>query len=207
MALKMEKALIKISRATSSERGFSLVEILIVIGLLALIVATGVPAFNSAFRASKESFARKMALLMRETRDRALLADKLIRLRIDFEKQEYWLEEAPSNYLLAKPPERSLSERDQEARDKKEAGSFRLLKELTPEKVEIPKGLKIIEVRTPRSKTPVTEGVADVYFYNNGSTDGVTVLFEDDETMKQRLILHPVTGHSKLEAGPGEEVR
>lgn len=177
------------------------------IGLLAVIVGMGVPAFNSAFRTSKDSFARQMALLLREARDRAMLNDKLIRLRIDFEKQEYWLEEAPSNYMLQKPVETSMSEREKEERGKKEEGSFRQLKELTATKVEIPKGLKIIEVSSARYKKPVTEGDASVYFFNNGSTDGATIHFQDEESVRQRITLHPVTGHSRLELGAGEAAR
>jgi prepilin-type N-terminal cleavage/methylation domain-containing protein len=190
----------RILRATKS-KGFSLIEILIVIALLALITAVGIPSINNAFRTSKESFGRKMAITLREARDRAMLTDKLVRLRIDFENQEYWLEEAPSSYLLPKPPERGLSEREQEARNKKEEGSFRLLKEITQEKIKMPPGLKIIEVISPRSKLPIKEGIADVFFYNNGSTDGAAIHLEDDENVKQSLKLHPVTGHSKLELG------
>ncbi len=190
----------RILRATKS-KGFSLIEILIVIALLALITAVGIPSINNAFRTSKESFARKMAITLREARDRAMLTDKLVRLRIDLDNQEYWLEEAPSNYLLPKPPERGLSEREREAQKQKEESTFRLLKEITSEKVKLPNGLKLVEVISPRSKLPMKEGIADVYFYNNGSADGVAIHLEDDDNVKQSLKLHPVTGHSKLEMG------
>jgi len=187
--------------ATRPAWGFSLVEVLIVIALVALVTAVGIPAFNSAFRTSKESFARKMAVMLREARDRAMLNDKLVRLRIDLDKQEYWMEEAPSNYMLRKEAPRGLSERDKEERAKQEGSAFRQLKELTAEKVPMPNGLKITEVITPREKDPVREGQTDVYFFANGNADGVSIHFEDDEQVRQSLKLHPVTGHSTLKLG------
>ncbi len=204
----MEKDLPRILRVTKSKRtsladsaGFSLIEILIVIALVALITAVGIPSINNAFRTSKESFARKMAITLREARDRAMLTDKLVRLRIDLDNQEYWLEEAPSNYMLPTQPERGLSEREREEKKKKEEGTFRLLKEITSAKVKLPTGLSLVEVISPRAKMPMKEGIADVYFYNNGSTDGVAIHLEDEDKVKQSLKLHPVTGHSKLELG------
>jgi prepilin-type N-terminal cleavage/methylation domain-containing protein len=194
------------SIVTRSE-GFSLIEILIVIALLALITSVGIPALNNAFRADNESFARKMALLLREARDRAMLSDKLIRLRIDLENQQYWLEEAPSSYLLQKPPERGLSERERQEREEKEAGAFRQLTELTGDRVSMPKGLRIVEVITPRERNPIREGQVDVYFYHNGSADGVSIHFEDEENVPHRLTLHPVTGHSRLDGGAEERRR
>lgn len=188
-------------RVARASRGFSLVEVLIVIALVALVTAVGIPAFNSAFRTSKESFARKMAVMLREARDRAMLNDKLVRLRIDLDKQEYWMEEAPSTYMLRKEAPRGLSEREKEEQAKQEASSFRQLKELTAEKVPMPNGLKITEVITPRQKDPVREGQTDVYFFSNGNADGVSIHFEDDEHVRQSLRLHPVTGHSTLKLG------
>lgn len=183
------------------ESGFSLMELMIVIGLLALITAVGVPALNSAFRTSKESFARKMALSLREARDRALLTDKLLRLKVDLDKQEYWFEEAPSTYLMRKEPDRNMSERDKEERAKQDKGAFRQVKELSADKLPLPNGLRITEIISPRAKAPIKEGTAEVYFFNNGSADGVSIHFEDDENVRQNLVLHPVTGHSQLKAG------
>ncbi len=139
--------------------------------------------------------------MLREARDRAFLTDKLIRLRIDMEKQQYWLEEAPGNYLMPKAPDKNLSEREKEDLEKKEAGSFRMVKEITKEKRDLPKGVKLVEVLSPRAKLPLTEGTIDVFFYNNGGADAITMHFEDEEKNKQSLILHPVTGQSKTKPG------
>lgn len=190
----------KTSRATRSE-GFSLIEILIVIALIALITAVAIPSFTAIFRTSTESFVRQMASMLRETRDRAFLTDKLIRLRLDLEKQQYWVEEAPSSYMLPKPPERPLSEREREEAEKEESGAFRLVKEITSDKRDIPKGVRLVEVISPRRKEPFTEGIVDVFFYNNGSADAVILHFEDEEKNQQSLKLHPVTGQSKAVAG------
>jgi type II secretory pathway pseudopilin PulG len=183
-----------------------LVEVLIVLGLMALISAVMVPSFTGAFRTSIESFARNTALILGQARDRALLTDKLIRLRIDLDKQTYILEEAPASFLLPKPPERGLSRREEEERAKQEQETYTPVKDLTKEARALPKGLKIIQVNTPRQKKPVTEGIVDVFFFNNGNADGATIFFESDEKVHQSLTIHPVTGQCRVEAkGPEDK--
>ena len=49
----------------SKSAGFTLIEILIVIGLIALVTAVAVPSLTNVFRASAESFAKQTALLLR----------------------------------------------------------------------------------------------------------------------------------------------
>lgn len=197
----MTKAACHGTARNNQQRGFSLIEVMIVIALIALISAVTVPSLTGVFRTSTESFARRLSLQLREARDRAMLQDKLLRLRVNLDAQEYWLEEAPSNYLLPKPAARSASALEKEEAEKKESASFRQVSEITSDKQKIPKGLRIVEIISPRRKEPFREGTADVYFYNNGSTDGVTLHFETDEKVRQAVQLHPVTGQSKLVAG------
>ena len=194
----------KISRATNS-RGFTLVEILIVIALIAIVTALMVPSFSKVLRTSDEGYPTQMAQLLRQARDRALLTDKLIRLRIDLEKQQYWLEEAPSSYMMPKTDDKKLTEREREEADKKEGEAYRMVKELTADKKDIPSGIKIIEIKTPRQKNTITEGMVDVFFFNNGNADGVSLLFETEEKVRQTITLHPVTGQSKVRQGGFEE--
>lgn len=196
---KAGKDLTATSRATN--RGFSLLEVLIVIGLIAVVSTLGVSSLTSAFRAGKDGAPRKVALTLREARDRALLRDLLVRMRVDLDKQEYWFEEAPSSYLLPKPDERGLSEREREARDKTEAGAFRESKELSPGKQSLPKGLVISEITSPRAKIPFREGTVDIFFYSSGAADGATIVFTDEEGPQQILTINPLTGQGRIVRG------
>jgi type II secretory pathway pseudopilin PulG len=180
---------------------------MIVIALIALVSAVAIPTLNGVFRTSRDSFARTMALTLREARDRAMLQDKLIRLRLDLDKQQYWLEEAPGSYLKPKAVDNNLSERERQDRDKADGSAFRMVGELTKSKIDAPKGLKILEVISPRAKEPLVSGIVDVYFYSNGNSDGSSIHFKTDEDLKQTIRLHPVTGQAKIMAGFPEEKR
>jgi len=186
-------------------QGFSLIEILIVLGLLALVTTVALPGITGAFRTGADAFARQTALVLGQARDRAMLADKLIRLRIDFEKQTMTLEEAPSNYLVPKAPERPLSGREKEEFEKLESEAYAPVATIMKEPRALPKELKIIQVDSPRLKKPATEGLVDIYFFNNGHTDAATIYIKSDEDVYQAIILHPVTGMSRLVAKRPED--
>ena len=154
-----------------------------------------------------ESVARRLALDLGQARDRAMLADKLLRLKVDFDKQIISLDEAPSNFLVTKEPERPPSEREREEMEKKEAETFQPATGIMKEPLKLSGGLKIIQVNSPRYKKPVREGVAYVYFFNNGNTDGATLFFETDEKVHQAVLLHPITGQSRIEPLAPEEMK
>jgi type II secretion system protein H len=189
-------------RKAPRSSGFSLVEVMIVIALVALISAVAIPSLSNVLRSSRDEFPRHLALSLREARDRAMLQHKLLRLRLDFDGQQYWFEEAPANYLKPKAADtRALSERDKEEQKKQETDSFREVTELAKEHQKMPKGLRLMEVISPRVREPIREGVADVYLYDNGNTDGVTIHFEDEEKVRSAIRLHPITGQSKFMLG------
>jgi hypothetical protein len=175
--------------------------------MLALITAASIPSIVSAFRTSADSFARETSLLLGQARDRAMLTDKLIRLRVDIDHQQMLLEEAPSTYMVRKPPEKPPSEREKEELEKKETETFVPVQDLMKEPRKMPYNLKIIEVRSPRFKRPITEGTADIFFFNNGNADGATIYFETDEKVHHSISIHPITGLTKLEAKAPPEGR
>lgn len=184
-----------------ARNGFTLLETLLVIALVALITTIAIPSFTKVFRVSTEGFARQTATLLKDARDRSLLLGRLIRLRIDLDKQEFWLEEAPGNYLLPSQKEIEKKKREARAGEEEKDESFRLLKELTKEKRKLPDNLQILRVITPRHKKPVEEGTVDIYFFANGTADSVILHLEDDEKSQQSILVHPITGMTKLRPG------
>lgn len=193
------------SAATSSNRGFTLLEVLVAIAIVALVALVAIPTFNYVFRASADSFTQQTGTLLREARDRAILQRKVVRVRFDLGAQEFWAEEGPATLLL--PPavrEATHSAREKESDEEKRKNqndSFRLLKELTGKKRKLPGGVRVNQVINPRLKDPIFEGVADVYFFPNGSSEGVILVFEDSEKMNRSLLVHPITGTSRIRRG------
>jgi prepilin-type N-terminal cleavage/methylation domain-containing protein len=199
MARKAEKiSLIRTSAATNS-KGFTLIEVLIALVLVALFSVIAVPTFNSVFRTGSQSFAIQTASLMRDARDRALLNKSVVRVRWDLDKQQYWAEEGPDSLLIPKETKEKLS--DEEKKKVEEESPFRLLREITPQHKTLPYGVKITQLVLPRKKDPVKEGIADIYFFPNGTGGGAIISLEDFDKRTQSLWVHPLTGSSRIRPG------
>ena len=198
MAKKAEKTnLIRTSVATSYNKGFTLLEVLVALTLIALFSAIAVPTLNSVFRTGADSFAVQMASLFREARDRALLSKSVVRIHFDLDKQEYWAEEGPSTLLI--PAEKK--ETKEKEGEKESSSPFRFLKELTPKKKSFPYGIKIVQIILPRQKDPIQSGEADIYFFPNGSGDSAILGIEDFEKRANSLWLKAMTGSSQIQSG------
>ena len=152
---------------------------------------------------------RRFQLIEHETAWKKLWADHRGKVatpdfKVDFDKQVISLEEAPSQYLVPKTPDHPPSEREKEEEAKKEKDTFHPVADLMPKPMELPEGLKVIEVKSARYKKPATDGVAYVYFFNNGNTDGATIYFETDQKVHQAIFVHPITGMTRID-GVGPE--
>ena len=187
--------------------GFSLLEILIAMALIAIISVIFLPSFTAVFRTTSESFSHKISGLLRQARDRAFLKSKLVRFRVDLDKQEYWLEEAPASYLMTPKVAGIQSLREKEEAQKKEEESFTIVNDLTKQRKQAPKGVRFVEIINPRLKGSAKEGICDTYFYPNGNADASTVHLEDDEKIQYSIIVHPITGQALAKKGFEEPKR
>lgn len=183
--------------------GFSLIEILVGLTLIALVTAIMIPNMTSVFRASLDSYARKAANLFREARDYAILTNRVVRIQFDLDKQEYWVEDAPAAVLLPKKNDVAYEDMSDEEKEKeaKRQKQFQMTKGLTKKKTGIPNGLRIQAVLSPRSQKAITEGTADIYYFPHGIAEAAVVHLEDLEGNKRSLVIHPVTGKTRVHAG------
>ena len=189
-----------------NNKGFTLIEILIVIVLVALLSAVAIPTFSRIFTVTIEEFNSEFSGILREARDRALLRGSVVRVQINIDDQWYSVAEGPNSLLLPSEAELEKKSRDSKPADDKEKKSdpFRPLKEIISSKdgtKKIPSGLKISEIISPRFKRPSTEGLVDIYFFPHGVSEPIIFHVEDQEKNQSSITLNPITGKTKLEKG------
>ncbi|MFC1593928.1 prepilin-type N-terminal cleavage/methylation domain-containing protein [Candidatus Omnitrophota bacterium] len=109
---KLNKSAI-IQRKSYSKNGFTLVELLVVIVILAIIIAVAFPNFRNTFsRLSLRSAASDCAFMIRHTRSRAVMERARYALNFDIQEKQYWItKETVSSSGIFKKIEGQLGKR------------------------------------------------------------------------------------------------
>jgi general secretion pathway protein H len=86
---------------TESERGFTLIEMMIVLVLVALMTVISVTGLRSFAKSDLRSTATRMSGSIRYLFDRASTTGKVHRLVLDFEDGKYWAEMSDDPFIFA----------------------------------------------------------------------------------------------------------
>jgi len=100
--------------------GFTLIEIIVVLAVIALIMSLGVKGLRSLGRADLRAGATHLAGSIRFLFDRASTTGKIHRLVFDFDNDRYWEEVSDDKYLApreAETPEAARKREDAEQQD------------------------------------------------------------------------------------------
>jgi general secretion pathway protein H len=201
------------------DRGFTLVELIIAIAVVAVLTAAAVPALDAVTGANARTAAGELAGAMRFLFDTAALRRQTCRLALDLDERSWWAEctadrvfaarEAASPSDLAREEdddalaERFPDERDAEERRllaKAEWGQFsdRLAKKRT-----LPGDAAFSEVWAEHLREPATRGKAYVYFYPQGRAEEARVPVADGDHVYS-VILPAWTGRARVVTGKPE---
>lgn len=177
-----------------SNRGFSLIEVLIVLGILAALAAFTVPRLNFK-QGNLKSSLRQLSVLSRETRQHARIKQATYRIVFDLESdpQKYWLEYTTDTLSGA------IS-----AEDEEEAGEDNLLpafqkdESLLKKERQIPPGVRIESVTTQSLEEPQTDKLAYIYYWPNGLADAGVILLNTTADKKWSIVIQPLTGRAEI---------
>jgi len=182
-----------------SNKGFTLLEVLIVMGILAAIVAFGLPRINNSQNNIK-TVARQMASISREIRNQARVKRMTYRLAVKMtsEGSSYWVENAPGNVLI--PSQETLESIEKLDAKERPANPFEKNQKILKKDREIPAGLFIGSVETPSlPRGPASGGMAYVYYSPEGLVERAVIqLTNNSKTAAPvvwSLIINPLTGH------------
>ncbi len=103
-----------------TQGGFTLIEILIVMAIVALIGSLGVKGFRSLARSDLRSSASRLAGSMRFLFDRASTTGKTHRLVLDLEGARYWAEVSDDKFFAPRDAESPESLRRRETMEAEE---------------------------------------------------------------------------------------
>lgn len=191
-------------------RGFTLVELLIVLGVLALVTALAVPGLEGLSGANARQAAGELSGSMRALFDTAALRGATCRMALDLEHRAWWAECAPGRAALAASAddevpleERYPDEKDAEVRQLLEKTRFGGYTDRLVKKRELPGEAAFGPVQLDGRRDPVEKGLAYVYFFPGGQAQPAVVPILDGRH-HYSVVVEPFTGRSRVVVGPVE---
>jgi prepilin-type N-terminal cleavage/methylation domain-containing protein len=190
------------------EEGFSLIELLVVVALMALIGTMAIPSISNVFKISLGSTTRDLATTIRYAYNAAMMTKKVHRLVYDLKAHRYWVEVGPQSMLMETEETRAKAERarrfaksdDDEAEKKKkeEESGFSLASYVTRKKNDLPRGVIFEDVTTEQTKDPITQGTAYTHFFPHGIIEQTVIHLKDTSNHRATLIVAPLVGRTKV---------
>jgi len=218
MASKVARVMRPTSRPTafksifSDEResvgGFSLIELMVVVALMALIAGMAIPSISNVFKISLGSTTRDLATTVRYAYNAAMMTKKVHRLVYDMKEQRYWVEVGPADLLMETAETKARAARagkfgskltEEEEKKKKESEpSFTLATYVTRKKKDLPRGVEFEDVKTEQQKEPFKEGMVYTHFFPHGIIEQTVIHLKDTSNHHSTLIIAPTVGRSKV---------
>lgn len=182
-----------------SESGFTLVEIIVVVALIALITSVSIGGISTYFKVSLDTTTGELASIVKEAYNSAVITGKVHRVAYDIDKKEYWVEVGPTGMLLDSEESRKLDERRKRLidKDEKKESPFSLEKRLTRKKKSLPTGVIFDEIRTEQSRDWKTNGTVYTHIFPHGVTEKTVIHMKDNSDHKITLVLSAILGKTK----------
>ncbi len=158
---------------TKNERGFTLVEVLLVLAVMAFVLSLGLPAMQRVTSQTLNSTARKFIGTIRTIRNDAILLSNTHRLAIDIDKNTWWVELQKRRGLLDNP---DVAPEDREQLEGSSSfATFEVAEKYAKGPTPLPDGVLFQGVFKEKEGL-FDQGIAYINFFPNGYVES-SILF------------------------------
>lgn len=185
--------------------GFTLIELMVVVALIALISVMALPSLGSFFQVSLNSSSRELAATIREAYNATLITGELHRIAYDLKSGQYWVEKGPNTAVLETKESREREERRKRLRfgekSTEEKSGFSMDKDVTSKKKSLPRGVGFEDIVSEQNREPQTAetgGIAYTHIFPNGLTEQTIVHLQDSSKHHSSLSVTPLLGRSDV---------
>lgn len=190
----MEQLRAKIFQATSYRSGFTLIELIIVLAIMALFAGTVLPRMRDQLDLHLRKHARQLSGSIRFLYNQSAMKNKIYRLHYDLDNQKYWVEKSESNHLRLQDPEQERSAFEEKPKKSKFSEDLELLKK----PVELQKKITFKSIKTQASEDPITSGHAYTHFFPSGFAEPTTIKLQTPKGVVYSIVVNSLTGSAKV---------
>lgn len=193
----------------NGERGLTLLELIIVIGILVLLLGIGASGLSNLSSTQLRTQTNRMAAALRHTYSRTVATGLYMRMVLDFEADAYEVQASAIPvfiYLEEDAKWRAALEGQREKDIEDGVAIVDTRADFKPDnvipKVTMEKGIQIDSVLIAGDTDPVSGGQASIHFFPNGFVEPAMIYVSDGDGEFRTLILNPLTG--KVTHRPGK---
>lgn len=176
----MSPFIVSRSKPNLKLRGFTLIELVVVITLISVMMVFAVPRLSTNLLSSDSREVSKWIILtVRSLKEQSVRQAAAFTLHVDLDNHKFWTSRATPQ----------LEAIDAFA-DIEELEELEELAETKENEMELPNGFRLVDVAFP-GEEPRRSGVVPIHFYKKGYSDQAMIHLEDDRAGRVTYEIEP----------------